>query len=215
MSIFNAYGRAVIAGVAGSCAFLYAKTGIPAPEMFILSDWAVSGGIGLLTTLGVQSALPTTRTLQDQLHNMSEVSGLSADEVAEVVNGAKAQIDQIRSIAKTIKKQSITSRITEIADVAYKIVDGFIDDPSDIKRSRAFLINYLEQTVELVERYAKLEQKDSNSDSVREVMQKFEATLDEIEKAFEKQYERNLSDDVRGLDVDLKTLNTMLKEEGL
>jgi 5-bromo-4-chloroindolyl phosphate hydrolysis protein len=46
-------------------------------------------------------------------------------------------------------------------------------------------------------------------------MQKFETTLDEIEKAFEKQYERNLSDDVRGLDVDLKTLNTMLKEEGL
>jgi 5-bromo-4-chloroindolyl phosphate hydrolysis protein len=215
MSIFNAYGRAVMAGVAGSCAFLYVKTGIPAPEMFMFSDWAISTGIGLLTTVGVQSALPTTRTLQDQLYNMSEVSGLSADEVAETVNGAKAQIKQIRETAKVINNQTVATRIGEIADVAYKIVDGFIDDPSDIKRSRAFLVNYLDQTVELVERYAKLEQKDSNSDKVREVMQKFETTLDEIEKAFEKQYERNLSDDVRGLDVDLKTLNTMLKEEGL
>jgi 5-bromo-4-chloroindolyl phosphate hydrolysis protein len=215
MSVFNAYGRAVMAGVAGSCAFLYAKTGIPAPEMFMFSDWAISTGIGLLTTVGVQSALPTTRTLQDQLYNMSEVSGLSADEVAETVNGAKAQIKQIRETAKVISNQTVATRIGEIADVAYKIVDGFIDDPADIKRSRAFLVNYLDQTVELVERYAKLEQKDSNSDKVQEVMQKFETTLDEIEKAFEKQYERNLSDDVRGLDVDLKTLNTMLKEEGL
>jgi 5-bromo-4-chloroindolyl phosphate hydrolysis protein len=175
----------------------------------------ISTGIGLLTTVGVQSALPTTRTLQDQLYNMSEVSGLSADEVAETVNGAKAQIKQIRETAKVISNQTVATRIGEIADVAYKIVDGFIDDPADIKRSRAFLVNYLDQTVELVERYAKLEQKDSNSDKVQEVMQKFETTLDEIEKAFEKQYERNLSDDVRGLDVDLKTLNTMLKEEGL
>lgn len=214
MSFYNSYGKQILAGVAGSALFLYTKTGIPAPEMFMYSDWVISSAIGLLGTIGFQTALPRTTTLQDQIQSISEGSGEDVNQVAEVIEFGRTKVSSIRGYINQLPEET-RDKVTYIADTAEKILDGFLDDPSDIKRSKNFLNHYLESTEDILNKYSTLYEKGASVQKFNQLKQKFDTTLDEIGQAFQKQYEKNMQDDMFNLDVDLDVLKKMIKQEGL
>lgn len=215
MSWFNSYARELAGGACGSAAFAYTYLGVTAPAMFPFSELVIPAGIGLITTLGFQTALPRKRVLADKFENISLESGLSSQDVANVIGEANTKIERIDQASQNLKDNNTRKKVNNISNLATQIIEGFIEDPSDIRRSRTFLNQYLNQTADLVERYVQLERKDDSVEKVKEIKSKFGETLNEIEAAFKKQYERNLSDDVLNLDVDMDVLNKMLKQEGL
>ena len=206
----NYYIRSVIGGIFGIGIFLWVYLGI-APSGFSINKITISSIIGIIATIGFQVLLPYKRTLEDEIQNISKISNINSQEVANIIHSAQEKISRIEKANIYIKNQKLQKRIKSIITISSQIIDGFIEDPDDIKRSKAFLNQYLEQTSDLVEKYVQLERKNT---SFEEINKKFEETLSEIETAFKKQYDRNISDDVFNLDVDMDVLNKMIKQEG-
>lgn len=163
--------------------------------------------------IGLQLALPRPKTVLDEVRELG-FNDVDEAEVAKVIETARAQIARLDTLCQELSGER-ARKVAAVSGTATRIIDGFKEDPSDIKRSRTFLRHYLGGTVELVEKYVRLNHKAAHSDSAREALARFDDGLDEMAKLFQQQYEKNLADDIADFDVHLEVFQTLAKQEGV
>jgi 5-bromo-4-chloroindolyl phosphate hydrolysis protein len=202
-----------ISAFLASLLFLLFHYGLVLPLGSETLNWGLALALAMGAYAGLLLVLPRKKNLEDELAQMSGYSGPHAAEVAEVIRAGMEKIDQIRQQGLKLKGEAET-KVERIAGIAEEIVLGFKEDPSDIHRSKHFLLHYLDATLEILQKYNELQSKRIGP-QIQAVLEKSEETLSEIEAAFDKQYQRNLSNEAMELDVNLDVLKNMIKSEGL
>jgi 5-bromo-4-chloroindolyl phosphate hydrolysis protein len=178
-----------------------------------LVDAAVAVPLAIAAVVALQVGLPRPKTVLDEVRALG-LSDIDEAEVAQVIQDARARIGRLDESCRHLAGAR-RDKVAELAATARRIVDGFKDDPSDIKRSRTFLRHYLGGTVELVEKYVRLAEKAEHSDSARQALEKFDQGLDDMAALFQQQLEKNLADDIADFDVHLEVFQTLAKQEGV
>jgi len=180
------------------------------PDLFIFAEIVFPFVLSLIGSYGAYLAMPRRLTLTEQIiMNGGFTNGVNPAVVEEVVTTGTRRVNALLECANRIKDPHVSLRLEQIASIAQRILDGFLDDPDDIQRSRDFLKIYLVKTVEVAEKFEGLEGK-------KEIdMEKFNAVLDQMEKTFEQQYEKNLSDDELDFTVTMEVLNERMKLSGV
>ncbi|SDG52311.1 5-bromo-4-chloroindolyl phosphate hydrolysis family protein [Roseospirillum parvum] len=136
--------------------------------------------------------------------------GISPEHLWQVMTEALARIERTRAARRRIRHKPTQKALKEMADTAYRVVAALKDDPGDVRRSRRFLNVYLEDAAQVAERYAELEAKGVPPQA--EVMVKAGEALDHLARAFERQRETNVADDLESLDIELTVIRRMLSE---
>ena len=130
----------------------------------------------------------------------------------KVMETGLKQVHTLYNMAPKINDRYARMRVEQAADVAERIFDQFMDDPSDIRRSTDFLAVFLPKSIEIVEKYVKLEKKQGIP---IETMTEVRAVLDTLENTFEQQYQKNLTNDTNELSIVAEALDKRMQLSGI
>jgi 5-bromo-4-chloroindolyl phosphate hydrolysis protein len=133
----------------------------------------------------------------------------------ETLEEGAARLQELEKYAQMIGDRSIRGKVDAIRDVAAKIYENFRKDPKDIKAARQFLSYHFDAAVKIIRRYVDLSSRSSNSADIAATLKKVESLLDVIRKAFEKQLDILLRDDVLDLETEIKLMENTIRMEGL
>lgn len=134
-------------------------------------------------------------------------------EQREAINKAVNKITSIRTAAGGVRAPNTARQIRKICDIGDKIVQDFRDDPRDIVHARTWLDVYLDQTLDMVQKYARLSQTGSRNLEAQRVLGEVEKTLQVIEKQSAELLEKLLHNDIQGLDVNQQVIRDLLTNE--
>lgn len=177
---------------------------------------AAAGSVGTGLTL-VQSGTPSIDNSAKAMLERAEAykalpnpNKLTPDQL-ESVNKAVSKIAAIRKSAEDIRAPHTARQVRKICDIGDKIVQDFRDDPSDIVHARTWLDVYLDQTLDLVQKYARLSKTGARSLEAQRVLGNVEQTFEVIEQQSNELLEKLLHNDITGLDVDQYVIRQMLE----
>jgi 5-bromo-4-chloroindolyl phosphate hydrolysis protein len=143
------------------------------------------------------------------------VDGITKQKYNEVMRQGKAKLAVLGSFIAKVKDVDVKKKVKEITDVVEKIFLDIEKDPKDIKPAREFLTYYLDTTINILNRYIEISGQNLQSKKISDMLERVEGLLDAIKKAFEKQLEKLLTDDMLDLDSDIKVLEQTIKSEML
>jgi 5-bromo-4-chloroindolyl phosphate hydrolysis protein len=137
--------------------------------------------------------------------------GYTIEEISATIEEAENVILSIENANNKIRNLEFNTRIDRICDTARGILDDLEANPSAIRRTRKFLLVYLEGANKVTSGYANTH---LQAESV-ELEQNFRNVLDNIESVFKEQKNKLLEEDVLDLDVQIEVLAKQLKHEGI
>lgn len=207
-------GGAVLAGVG-------AMMGLHLPFVIEgLVALAAAGGVGAGLTL-VQSGSKIDNSAAAMLARAEEAkqllgpqsrNKLTKEQQAAIDMGV-SKIAAIRAEVPGVRAPNTARQIRRICDIGDKILQDFREDPSDIVHARTWLDVYLDQTLEMVEKYARLSRNGTRSMDAQRVLGEVEKTLEVIEKQSDELLQKLLHNDILGLDVDQQVIRQILTQE--
>lgn len=198
--------RSLLAGAVASATYLAALHGLTMPAW--QPAYALTLALG--SFVGVSLLLPRRASLTEQLSTLNDDWDGDASGAADVIATCRARIERLRAAGESLDG-TLRERTDGVISGAERIVDGFVEDPRDIRHSATFE-RYLGAAADIAEKCADLDDK-TDSDAVQAVLTRSDNALSDIETAFGRQYERNLSNDILDLDVDLDVLTQTIKSE--
>ncbi len=137
--------------------------------------------------------------------------GFTVEEIANTIASAEKVILSIEQANHRIRNPEFNNRIDRICDTARQILDDLQQNPAAIRRTRKFLLVYLESTGKITTGYA-----DTHLQAdIPELEQNFRTLLDSIENVFNEQKDKLLQEDLFDLDVQMEVLAKQLKHEGI
>ncbi|MCX7786453.1 MAG: 5-bromo-4-chloroindolyl phosphate hydrolysis family protein [Spirochaetes bacterium] len=142
-----------------------------------------------------------------------EGSSLSGDLQKELLSLGKRNVDEMAIWTKRIRDPRVRDHAEKIIALARKIIQEVEKDPKDIYLAKSFLNYHVRAVAKILRQYVELAEKTSTESSVQETLSRVEASLQQIAKAFEYQYEKLLSNDVLDLDAELKVLEQTIQME--
>lgn len=137
--------------------------------------------------------------------------GYTIEEISETIEAAENTIVSIENANNKIANREFNARIDRICDTARNILDELEANPGAIRRTRKFLLVYLEGTNKVTNGYANSH---LQADAV-ELEQNFRNVLDSIETVFKEQKDKLLQEDLFDLDIQIEVLAKQLKHEGI
>ncbi|MCB1191532.1 MAG: 5-bromo-4-chloroindolyl phosphate hydrolysis family protein [Leptospiraceae bacterium] len=139
----------------------------------------------------------------------------SAAHYKETIQSLDKTISDVEGILQKIKNESIRFKVKRILGMLEKLKENYKKDPRDIQLSRQFLSYYPDATVKILNKYVELYNQNIQTQEIIQSMQKVDSVLDSIFMAFEKLYEKLLSNDVMELDSEIEVLEKITKLEGM
>jgi len=169
--------------------------------------------IGLYLVLGPRKYQVGTIDLTD-LANSGEME--------ELLDTGMRALEAIRVNAEQIDHAKMKTKLKHIHSLGLKIFQQIGKDPTQVKHIKRFFSYYLDVTLMLINKYKDLVQSNSmvqpnvnSSDSaLKSVVEKLETSFELIDDAFTKQLNKLLAKDIMDIDVEMKVLESVLKEEG-
>jgi len=137
--------------------------------------------------------------------------GYSTEEIIKTINEAESAILSIENANHQIRNAEFNNRIDRICETARNILVELEANPATIRRTRKFLLVYLDGASKVAAGYASTHQQAASS----ELEQNFRNLLDSIETVFKEQKDKLLEEDLFDLDVQMEVLAIQLKNEGV
>ncbi len=188
----------------------------------------VGGGVSLLFFFGLQTTVVLALAMggaafvgslflsAPRINRLRLISGEVSDEQTLAILGDGCEkIKILRGYKQRIKDFHVRGKLEAICKVADKIYANLARDPRDIKKARHFLSYYMETTMKVVRQYVELSEQATDNPDMRATLKHTEKVIGKMEKAFEKQLDRLLQNDVMDLDTEVKLLEGMMRSEGL
>jgi 5-bromo-4-chloroindolyl phosphate hydrolysis protein len=143
------------------------------------------------------------------------VEGITNDVYKKTIAESTVQLQEIRSLAKLITVDSVRFKVESICRTVGDILDKVEKDPKKIKLIRRFFSNHLNSTTTILKRYVQFSSQRTRTTEMNELILKVETLLDTIQTNFETQLGRAMKNEVVDLDVEIQTLENLLKSEGV
>ena len=137
--------------------------------------------------------------------------GYSTEEITKTITEAESVILSIENTNHRIRNVEFNKRINRICETARDILVELEANPAAIRRTRKFLLVYLDGASKVTAGYASTHQQVDSS----ELEQNFRNLLHNIETVFKEQKDKLLEEDLFDLDVQMEVLATQLKHEGV
>jgi len=137
-------------------------------------------------------------------------TGITPSMVVDAINEAEEKIEGIEQAGTLIRDRPLRDRLNRVTKRSRDILARIEQDPSDLRRSKKFLVVYLDGALEATRKYART-QNDLGDD--QSVYIKFRSLLDEMEQQFDHQHEKLLTNDRIDLDIEIDVLADRLKAE--
>ena len=137
-------------------------------------------------------------------------TGVTPAMVVEAIEEAEEKIKGIEQAGAEIRDRPLRDRINRVSKRARDILARIEQDPSDLRRSKKFLVVYLEGALEATQKYAR-SQNDLGGEQSMYI--KFRSLLDDMEREFDHQHEKLLTNDRIDLDIEIDVLADRLKAE--
>lgn len=180
----------------------------------LLTCWT-GWGIGLLQSIGFGIMGAAASLFAFGLDPMkgkgyTTSTGVTPEMVVEAISEAEEKIEGIEQAGAEIRDRPLSDRINRVTKRSRDILARIEQDPSDLRRSKKFLVVYLDGALEATRKYART-QNDLGGD--QSVYIKFRSLLDDMEREFDHQHEKLLTNDRIDLDVEIDVLADRLKAE--
>lgn len=137
--------------------------------------------------------------------------GFSTMEITKAINEAETVIQNIERANQLIRNAEFNNRINRICETARGILVELENNPATIRRTKKFLLIYLDGASKVTMGYAGTHQQVNSI----ELEQNFRNLLDSIETVFKEQKDKLLEEDLFDLDVQMEVLANQLKNEGI
>jgi hypothetical protein len=128
------------------------------------------------------------------------------DAAADVILGARAQVDALLENADDIAKPEVRADIVRLCHTADEILAELAAKPRKLDAARSFLTYYLDAAARIVQGYTNLSQRGAASPEIREALAKAEASLGSVQQAFDRQLANVLEDRVLDLESEIELL---------
>jgi 5-bromo-4-chloroindolyl phosphate hydrolysis protein len=138
--------------------------------------------------------------------------GYTTEEIRQTIDEAESVIVSIETANNQIRNAEFNKRLDRICETARSILAELEVNPAAIRRTRKFLLVYLDGASKVTAGYASTHQQAVAS---ADLEQNFRNVLDSIETVFKEQREKLLEEDLFDLDVQMEVLATQLKNEGV
>lgn len=126
--------------------------------------------------------------------------------VVEAIREAEAQVAEIVRVGQTVSKPEVREAVGELCRTAEQILDELRREPRKVSLSRGFLTYYLEAANRIVWGYAELSRRGVDSPEVRRTLFQAEASLAEVQRAFERQLADLVEQQLLELDTEIALL---------
>ncbi len=192
-------------------------SGILSAVLFLLLVFLVKWNF--FVCLGIAAAVYVGLSLL--LRPVKKIGGVAAEsidggfELLKRLDAAQKGFQKIEDAMLEINDSSVRSEAEQLHSVSAKIVEYLTAHPDRIYAARQFIDYYQETAVKLLSRYAELE---SAGIRTNEVMRQRSDTLDALKtlnRAFEQQFEKLMSNEMTDTDAEIRLLKQMVKMEGI
>ena len=136
-------------------------------------------------------------------------------QVQEVLDRGDAYIAQIRRCNDAIPGAVISEKISRIELLVQRIFDRAEEHPEIIPDLKKMMDYYLPMTVKLLNAYAEMDAQPVQGETILNSKKEIEATLDTLNRAFEKLLDELFADTALDVSSDISVLHTLLAQEGL
>lgn len=138
-----------------------------------------------------------------------------AEVVRDVLKEGERQLKLLRALAYKVPNKAMRLKIEEMGNIGGKIFETVQKKPQNVRAVQQFSAYYLETTINILTKYIDLSGNKSYSPQIQATVQKVEATLDNVQRAFEKELASLVRDEMLDLDTDMAILKETLELEGL
>lgn len=136
-------------------------------------------------------------------------------QVQEVVDKGNAFLTQIRKCNDDIPGVEISNKIDRMEQIVRKIFRQAELHPEVIPDLKKLMDYYLPMTVKLLNAYAEMDAQTVQGENILSSKREIEATLDTLNRAYEKLLDELFEDMALDVSSDISVLNTLLAQEGL
>jgi hypothetical protein len=134
-------------------------------------------------------------------------------ETARAIQEAELQVAAIARIGKSIGRPEVRDAVASLCRTAEMILDELRREPRKLGIARGFLTYYLEAAGRIVSGYAELSIRGLDSPEAQQTLRQAEASLAEVQRAFERQLEDLLAQQLLELDTEIALLERTVRAE--
>ncbi|MCU6797449.1 5-bromo-4-chloroindolyl phosphate hydrolysis family protein [Paenibacillus sp. WQ 127069] len=147
------------------------------------------------------------------LHLILTAADPAAKETKLLLRAAKVKLELLRSASYHISNPRIQNDVNEIVGASMQIMLLIQKKSADLPASKQLLTFYLDNTLEMVNRYVSLSSKSYLNASSNEVLRKIEEVLEGVKVNFIAQYNKLLINDLSDLAIKMDAVSQMLEWE--
>jgi len=181
---------------------------------FFLNDsFFISGMVGIAGFIGTYILIYAFKPKFEL--SFDPVNSVTEEELNRTLKEGDEKVKLLQSYSTQFSDTAAKEKLEQIINIVKDIFNNFKKDPKGIKYARQFLSYYLDTTIIIVKKYTELSAQNLHTPEIQATLLKATNMLDSIEKAFEIQKAKLLSNDVMNLDVEIETLEKTFNAEGL
>ena len=136
-------------------------------------------------------------------------------EVQAIIDEGKRAQSELGRLYASIPDLAVKRKIRDIMEVADKIIEDAIDDPSDVPQIKKFLDYYLPTTIKLLNAYDRMGAQGIEGENISGTMKNIDEMLDTAIEAYHKLLDSLFANQALDIETDIEVMNTLLKREGL
>ncbi len=136
-------------------------------------------------------------------------------EVQAIIDEGKRAQSELGRLYASIPELAVKRKIRDIMEVADKIIEDAIEDPSDVPQIKKFLDYYLPTTIKLLNAYDRMGAQGIQGENITGTMKNIEEMLDTAIEAYHKLLDSLFANQALDIETDIEVMNTLLKREGL
>ncbi len=136
-------------------------------------------------------------------------------QLRQTVEEGNEYIRRIRDINGAIAESRISGKLERLENICGRIFGHIGEKPEKLPDIRRFMSYYLPTTLKLLERYREFHEQPLQGENITVAKTEIEGMLDDINRAFEKMFDRLFEEEALDVSTDISVLSTMLAQEGL
>lgn len=171
-------------------------------------------GISILPSLGIGTLAFGAGSLVFSENTNTNESLEKEKSFYELLNDAKKQNVEIYSMINKVEKKSLQEDITEVHDLAKKIIDTVSKNPNKLNQTQSFFNYYLPVTVKILKKYDLIENQTLDNEEMKKFMKSTENMIVKIKESFKIQLANLYQADMLDTDAEMKVFDSLLKAEG-
>ena len=145
----------------------------------------------------------------------AEAANAPDPRVKEVLDRGSEFLAQIRRCNDSIPGEEVSAKISHMELIVRRIFDRAKEHPEVVPDLKKMMDYYLPMTVKLLNAYADMDAQPVQGGTIESSKREIEATLDTLNRAFEKLLDELFQETALDVSSDITVLQTLLAQEGL